>query len=478
MYPLLVVVVFSLLIAVDGSLAPRHIYLSLTGDPTQMQVTFTTSTMPTTAQVIYWQQTSNVQITVKVTPSDTHKFVRPVTGITEYISSVTLTSITPHAFNYQILGDSTDKTTLSETYMFYGMTNNSPYAKVAIYGDLGATGYSLVQRNDNGLVGHAKNYSFSTIIHNGDLAYNLASLEGGMSDAFMSALEDISARIPYMVTAGNHEFMDSGHSEVYYNNLFIGQDLAGKNSNSTNTRMWYSFDVGCVHFVCISTEVYCEDTKNAAEQYAWLENDLKQTAARKDDPWVVVLGHRPLYSGVSSYLHSRLMRKGIQCTDASLSSCDALAPCDSGVNCAYSLEKIFITYKVDMFNAGHEHVYVRNNPITPNMTYEQHPNKDVYVDPQHPLYIISGAAGVSAVPTVEDEAIEPTATPAVLQVSTFSYSILLATNNTYMEYSQISSVDGSTIDSFVIQKTRSNNPPTFTQQPFSLNVDKQARCDQ
>ena len=56
--------------------------------------------------------------------------------------------------------------------------------------------------------------------------------------------------------------MDSGNDEKYYNNIWLGQDLLGQNSKSTNTRMWYSFDIGSVHVVGLSTEVYCEDTES------------------------------------------------------------------------------------------------------------------------------------------------------------------------------------------------------------------------
>jgi len=228
--------------------------------------------------------------------------------------------------------------------------------------------------------------------------------------------------------------------------------------------------------VGISTEVYCEDTPNVASQYAWLENDLKTASERSDSPWIVVLGHRPLYSGLSSYLHSRLMRKGLQCKDSSLSNCDPLAPCESGKNCAYSVEALLLKYHVDMYNAGHEHVYVRNNPISQNLTYEKHDDVGIYINPQHPLHIISGAAGTSHTPSNNTVHSSAENTPAVMQTSTYSFSSLVVYNNTHLYYQQISAVDGNEIDIFWVVKNKST--PNFKLHTFTLSSDTQNVCDQ
>lgn len=103
---------------------------------------------------------------------------------------------------------------------------------------------------------------------------------------------------------------------------------------------------GCaVHFVSISTET---DFPNAPEgkdrligpragpfgdQLGWLKQDLARANANRDQvPWVIVYGHRPMYSsGGSDFpLHSRRQLREV-------------------------MEDTFYEAGVDMFFAGHVH---------------------------------------------------------------------------------------------------------------------------
>ena len=54
----------------------------------------------------------------------------------------------------------------------------------------------------------------------------------------------------------------------------------------------YSYDYGSVHFIMMSSE---HDFREGSRQYKWLENDLKNVD-RKKTPWVVLGGHRPMYT--------------------------------------------------------------------------------------------------------------------------------------------------------------------------------------
>ena len=61
--------------------------------------------------------------------------------------------------------------------------------------------------------------------------------------------------------------------------------------------MWYSMDMGLIHFIGFSTEVLFYDVNNEKQpQFEWLENDLKKANQNRNErPWIVVFGHRPMY---------------------------------------------------------------------------------------------------------------------------------------------------------------------------------------
>ena len=59
-----------------------------------------------------------------------------------------------------------------------------------------------------------------------------------------------------------------------------------------NSIFWYSFDVGFVHVIQMSSE---HDWMPGSPQYEWIEHDLK-TVDRAVTPWIVLTTHRPLYT--------------------------------------------------------------------------------------------------------------------------------------------------------------------------------------
>lgn len=53
----------------------------------------------------------------------------------------------------------------------------------------------------------------------------------------------------------------------------------------------------------------------------------------------------------SSLLSCNLIKQGLQCTDATLKTCD-FTPCSTGKNCAYSIQSLFNQYKVDILSSS------------------------------------------------------------------------------------------------------------------------------
>ncbi|PNP74690.1 hypothetical protein FNYG_12026 [Fusarium nygamai] len=182
--------------------------------------------------------------------------------------------------------------------------------------------------------------------------------------------------------------------------------MAGDKSGGVGN-FWYSFDYGLAHFVSINTETdYANspekpfaadlkgdethplanetyvtdsgpfgavhgsynDSKNY-EQYQWLAKDL-ESVDRCKTPWVIVMGHRPMYSSeVAKYQ----------------------------VNIRAAFEDLMLKNNVDVYIAGHIHWYERLQPmghngtldsgsIINNNTYKTNPGKSM-------VHLVNGAAG-------------------------------------------------------------------------------------
>jgi acid phosphatase type 7 len=183
---------------------------------------------------------------------------------------------------------------------------------------------------------------------------------------WQDSVAKVTARKPYMVVPGNHE---KACVEADINCHSVHRDFLPYNTRfrmpwsesggSSNT--WYSFDVGLVHFTGINTETVFGGG-NLTAQIEWLERDLAAAASRRNvHPWIIVLGHRPMYASSSSDSLNKLRE---------------------------AFESIFVKYKVDVFIAGHEHYFERMWPVNNHMVVQKN-----YERPTAPVHIVNGAAG-------------------------------------------------------------------------------------
>ena len=139
------------------------------------------------------------------------------------------------------------------------------------------------------------------VLHLGDLSY--ATGYESEWDRFMSQIEPLSSRAPYMTVLGNHERDYPGSG-----NDIGGADSGGECGVPTEARFlmptqrtlpfrrgdkaWYSFEQGPVHFLMMDTET---TAAAGTEQLAFVAADLA-AVDRRVTPWVIVGGHRPMYS--------------------------------------------------------------------------------------------------------------------------------------------------------------------------------------
>ncbi|KJH48450.1 Ser/Thr phosphatase family protein [Dictyocaulus viviparus] len=226
-------------------------------------------------------------------------------------------------------------------FSFKTLAANPETYRVCIFGDLGYFhGNSTESIIKSGLAG-----KFDFIVHLGDIAYDLHTDNGSTGDNYMNQLEPLISKIPYLVIAGNHE--EDGVNFTDYRERFWMPD------NGFDDNQFYSFDLGPVHWVGVSSEYYgyyyLYGTKPVLTQYEWLTKDLKSANVnRSKTPWIITFQHRPFYcsninSGECQIFENRLIRRG-------------------WLNMP-GLEPLYLKYGIDMGFWGHEHSYERFYPI-------------------------------------------------------------------------------------------------------------------
>ncbi|GMN53716.1 hypothetical protein TIFTF001_022855 [Ficus carica] len=133
---------------------------------------------------------------------------------------------------------------------------------------------------------------------------------------------------------------------------------------------WYSIEQGSVHFTVISTE---HDWQNNSEQYQWMNKDMA-SVDRSKTPWLVFMGHRPMYSSSPGLL-------GVD------------------QNFVNEVEPLLTANKVDLVLFGHVHNYERTCSVYKNaclaMPKKDESGIDTYDHNNYtaPVHTVIGMAG-------------------------------------------------------------------------------------
>uniref|UniRef100_A0A914EC92 Purple acid phosphatase n=1 Tax=Acrobeloides nanus TaxID=290746 RepID=A0A914EC92_9BILA len=405
--------------------APEQIRIALGKEPDSMTITWSTllalSNPSTVPKVNYG--TNPFYLTVYQNAS-VNNFVYKKGS--QYIYTAVLPNLQPSTIYYYQVGSSEG---WSSTFNFttFPKGPNFPYT-VAIYGDLGYLNASSLPY----LKQAAKNGDFDFVIHIGDFAYNLRTNDGQVGNEWLNAIQDIAAYKPYMVIAGNHE-EDKGHNFTNYRNRFVMPV-----NNPYGDNLFYSFNLGPVHFVGLSTEYYAfyetYGQQLAINQYNWLINDLKQANAnRATNPWIISYQHRPYY-----------------CSNNQTSECEFYVDSllKDGLDQMPGMEKPYLDNGVDLIFWGHFHSYERLYPIADNEVYKN--ASDPYNNPKAPIYITTGAAGCDSGHGTFDDPPNPA---SAIRLNKFGYTLLHVYNQTHLHMEQISVDDnGKVVDDVWITK--------------------------
>ncbi|CAH0489543.1 unnamed protein product [Peronospora farinosa] len=264
------------------------------------------------------------------------------------------------------------------------------------------------------------------IVSVGDYAYDLHLVNGHVGDIFMQQIEPMAASVPFMVCPGNHEqhntfshysqrfcLMPSNEIEGVQS-VHVGGRLRDAEPKEVPNNWFYSYDVGLVHFTVISTEIYFKKTLDVdgdviARQEAWLEQDLaRANTNREQTPWLVVIGHRPMY-----------------CTSDSTNCGDKAAMLRN------KLEDKLYMHGVDLYLCGHQHNYERAFDVYKSHTWKRTHNM------RATTHILTGASGQYLTSIMRKAFERPSEVWNAFRNSIFGYSRMEVVNATHLHWQQV-----------------------------------------
>nr|CAD7398004.1 unnamed protein product [Timema poppensis] len=381
--------------ACSDSFQPDQIHISYGDEATELIITWSTGRRTEFSCVEYGLGNLElIESAFKMTP-----FRK------QYIHRVKLTNLKPNSVYAYHCGSEKG---WSPVFWFKTRPpGNSWSPALAVYGDLGYHNARSLPHLQN----EVQRGFYDAVIHAGDFAYDMNDEEGNVGDKFLRQIESMAGYIPYMTCPGNHEANKLGLQaelrELYLSQLttpheqirmpgfchqFVWKsvgvnfsDYRNRFSMPGNTEgLWYSFDVGPIHFISISTEVYYfleYGFELLTRQFNWLKEDLKKATKpsnRALRPWIIVYGHRPMYCS-NKNIDDCTMNQ----TRTRIGTPDIMND---------GLEDMFYNHGVDLEIWAHEHSYERLWPIYNYQIYNGS-LREPYRNPGAPVHVITGSAG-------------------------------------------------------------------------------------
>jgi len=340
----------------------------------------------------------------------------------------------------------TDDTSLAKAqgpFEFYLPSPNyaGQETKVVMFADMDVTDQGMTTVNR--LIDLAENNftDISAFIHVGDIAYNLERMAGTRGDKYMRTVQDFTAVMPYMITAGNHE------TEANFSNFNMRFKMPNFDQSQNH---YYSYNIGNMHFTSFNLDLIIEYPNLEKYMLNWLKQDLQQANSnRENQPWIIVYTHRPFYCS--------------RPRDAS---------CASNSEKFSDFEALLVKYGVDLVVSGHVHFYERMLPIKKGKitAFQVHLDDDNFneiVNPQSPIYVLQGMAGHRDDEADPEDAYEGKAWTVKVSKA-YSYLAVSSQNNTHLLVEDFQSSDGGLVDYFYVIKS---DEETYTRLAYE-NIDE------
>jgi hypothetical protein len=235
-------------------------------------------------------------------------------------------------YHYQVGSQVEDQRATSPQYSFRTLQVEGPI-RFLVVGDSG-TGGRYQRRVRDVLQTQPGDF----ILHTGDVIYH-SFTEAYVDLRHFSIYREDLTRRPFYSVFGNHDLYAG--DQPYLDAFELPTNTV------SGTEHYYSFDHGDVHFTALFLTQRAQaaswplfSMEEGSPQYQWLTNDL----ASATKPWKVVFGHVPLASSGGRRLDSY---KGLR----------------DQLEYQRILLPVFEQYGVQLYFAGHDHVYERLGPL-------------------------------------------------------------------------------------------------------------------
>ena len=269
--------------ALTPTLASRpvsNVHLALSSDPTRMHVQWTSApgdVLGNGSSTLQWGV--GPRALTSSAAGRNFSYTSPDTKRVYTFNGGTMTGLQPGGAYFYRVGDPLDGWSAVSSFVATRSAAQFTTGAPLVIGWLGDMGWADAQA-----LGYVQTEAalgmYDHIVHVGDYGYDLQDSNGAVGDAFQASVEPITASVPYMGCEGNHE---GGLSFGHYANrfaLFAGDNSSGATPanlpgviGGLPNNHWYSYTVGPVHFLVLSTEAYFF-YKGAAAQFAFAEADL------------------------------------------------------------------------------------------------------------------------------------------------------------------------------------------------------------
>lgn len=327
------------IVAVSNS-ASQQIHLQMTDDHTEMSVIWATGGRSMNQIVEYQRGTDSLQVNAESYCYGNHNMA---------FHMATMTGLPlGEEIEYRV---GTQNAQMSQWYTFTTIDpseNHFEWISIADHGDsseaLDVTEAIIADE------------SAQMVTVSGDIAY--ADGEQSAWDSWFQEQQASMTQIPWVTAVGNHE-NEPGYEFAPYEHRF------DSDQQIESETFWYSRNVPGVHMIFMSTE---HDYSVGSTQFSWLEQQLS-SVNRDVTPFVIVYGHKPMYSSNSYH--------------------------GSEVELRNALEELYVAQGVDLVIAGHDHFYERTWPVSAQTVMDT--GKDnLFSRGQGPIHLVIGMGGRSA----------------------------------------------------------------------------------